>query len=144
MGHDDQSAPTDDDHALVEMDLDECLRRLASQSVGRVAVVIDGLIVVVPVNHRLLRQSGKTWIVFRTKREGVLDRENVHASFEVDDGHDVQRTGWSVLAQGVLLRVDPDAADVRNWFDPVPWTRDDRDRWMVVEPFSITGRRIAV
>lgn len=130
------------DGTLVEMELDECLRRLASQPVGRVAVVNDGLIVVVPVNHRVLQRGTKTWIVFRTKRDGILDRDNVHAAFEVDDGHAVRRTGWSVLAQGILLHLDPDAAEVRKWFDPQPWIRDDRDRWMALEAFAITGRRI--
>jgi hypothetical protein len=129
--------------ALTELDHDECVRRLASTLVGRVAVLVEGLIVVVPVNHRLVVAGGKTWIAFRTKPGGVLDRPGEQAAFEVDAGHAVRHTGWSVLVQGILQRVDPDAAGFRARFDPVPWTRDDRDRWMVLEPFSISGRRIA-
>jgi hypothetical protein len=41
-----------------------------------------------------------------------------------------------------LLRVDPDAADFRARFDPEPWVVSERDRWLTIEPFSITGRRL--
>ena len=30
---------------------------------------------------------------------------------------------------------------VRN-FDPHPWLADERDTWLIVEPFSITGRHL--
>jgi hypothetical protein len=50
--------------------------------------------------------------------------------------------GWSVLARGTLHHVDPDAADFRERFDPHPWIIDERDAWLIVEPFGITGRRL--
>ena len=37
---------------LEELAFDESLRRLRAGSVGRVAVVVDGFPVVLPVNHR--------------------------------------------------------------------------------------------
>jgi hypothetical protein len=49
-----------------------------------------------------------------------------------------------VLAQGILQHVDPDAADFRDRFDPEPWVLDARDRWMAIEPFAISGRRLHV
>ena len=38
--------------------------------------------------------------------------------------------------------VDPDAAGFRERFDPEPWIVADRDAWLIVDPFSITGRRL--
>jgi hypothetical protein len=38
--------------------------------------------------------------------------------------------------------VDPDAADFRERFDPEPWLATERDAWLVIEPFAITGRRL--
>jgi hypothetical protein len=139
---DSDSSAHNDDSGVAELDLDECLRRLGTHVVGRIALVIDGLIVIVPVNYRLVLEGGKTWIAFRTKEQGILDRTNVHAAFEVDEDHPKFHTGWSVLAQGTLHHVDPDAADFRDRHNPASWAGTERDRWMVLEPFSITGRRI--
>jgi hypothetical protein len=58
------------------------------------------------------------------------------------DGFDNSRQeGWSVLVRGTLHRVDPDAADFRERFDP-PWIIAERDVWLIVDPFAITGRRL--
>jgi hypothetical protein len=123
---------------------DECLERLGDESIGRIALVVNELLVVVPVNYRLVQVNGRHWIVFRTELGGLLDRPDTHAAFEIDHTDPERRTGWSVLVQGMVARVDPDSADVRERFDPVPWPRSPRERWMAVEPFSITGRRIAL
>ena len=138
------ASPDTDDSGLSELDYEECIRLLGSRLVGRIALVADNLIVVVPVNYRLVRDGGKTWIAFRTQPGSVLDRNAEHAAFEIDDGNALTRTGWSVLARGMLHRVDPTAADFRERFDPLPWPRSARERWMVLEPFSITGRRIPI
>ena len=127
---------------LDQLDYDECIRRLDGESVGRIALLVNELLVVVPVNYRMVQTDGRTWIVFRTEPDGILDRPDVHAAFEIDDADAAKRTGWSVLVQGMLQRVDPDSADMRERFDPVPWPRSPRDRWMTIEPFSVTGRRI--
>ena len=50
--------------------------------------------------------------------------------------------GWSVLVRGTLHHVDPDAADFRERFNPEPWMTAERDAWLVIEPFSITGRQL--
>jgi hypothetical protein len=44
--------------------------------------------------------------------------------------------------RGTLHHVDPDAADFRTRFDPEPWLTTERDAWLVIEPFAITGRRL--
>jgi hypothetical protein len=63
-------------------------------------------------------------------------------SFEVDGVDPTRRSGWSVLATGTLHRIDTDAADFDTRFDPEPWIADGRDRWLVIHPTRITGRRL--
>jgi nitroimidazol reductase NimA-like FMN-containing flavoprotein (pyridoxamine 5'-phosphate oxidase superfamily) len=130
--------------SLLEIPHDDCLELLKFGSLGRIAVIVDGYPVVVPVNYRLVDISGHTCIVVRTRVGNVLDRDRAPAAFEVDhidvDAHE----GWSVLVQGILQHVDPDAADFRARFDPEPWILDARERWMAIEPFAVSGRRLHV
>jgi nitroimidazol reductase NimA-like FMN-containing flavoprotein (pyridoxamine 5'-phosphate oxidase superfamily) len=127
---------------LDEITHHDCMELLRFGDLGRIAVEIDGGPVIVPVNYRLVEPPGRTWIALRTRPGNLLDRNRVPAGFEIDHVDQVQHEGWSVLVRGTLLRVDPDAAGFRSLFDPRPWVTDERDRWLVIEPFSITGRRL--
>jgi nitroimidazol reductase NimA-like FMN-containing flavoprotein (pyridoxamine 5'-phosphate oxidase superfamily) len=77
---------------------EQCLARLASSTVGRVAVTSRAL-PVVPVNFTLAGNR----IVFRTKRSGMLARacDGAVVGFEVDDLARDGQSGWSVLVVGV-------------------------------------------
>lgn len=130
------------DSALVALSLEECLDLLRGKKVGRIAVLSEGAPVIVPVNYRLVETSAPTWLAVRTTEGNVVDRAPLQVAFEVDDVDDEHKTGWSVLVRGTLHHVDPDAADFRTRFDPEPWVADERDAWLVVAPFSITGRRL--
>jgi hypothetical protein len=44
--------------------------------------------------------------------------------------------------RGTLDHVDPSAADFRQRFDSEPWLGEERDAWLIIEPFAITGRRL--
>lgn len=125
-----------------EMLLDECLMLLRGESVGRVAVVIDEFPVVVPVNYTFVEASGRQWFALRTRPGSTIDRAAVPVALEIDGIDPQGHEGWSVLVRGTLHHVDPDAADFRERFDPEPWLEIGRDAWLVVEPFSITGRRL--
>jgi uncharacterized protein len=128
---------------LEELSQDECLRLLRQSVVGRIAVVIDDFPIVLPINYRLVeREGGVTWIAVRTRPGNVIDRAPVPAAFEIDGIDPSSRQGWSVVARGTLQHVDPDAADFRDRFDPEPWLLAERDSWMVIEPFAISGRRL--
>ena len=123
---------------------DECLQLLRAGSVGRIAVVpdIDEAPIVVPVNYRLVEPGGIRWIALRTRPGNVIERAAKRAAFEIDGIDHVREVGWSVLVRGVLHRIDPDAADFRHRFDPEPWVLTERDRWLAIEPFAISGRRV--
>jgi uncharacterized protein len=130
------------DVLLDELSYEECLCRLRETAVGRMAVVADDLPIVLPVNYRLVEASGRTWLAVRTRTGNVLDRAPVHVAFEIDGIDSVHRSGWSVLVRGILERVDADAADFHARFDPEPWIASERNAWLIVEPFAITGRRL--
>jgi hypothetical protein len=124
-----------------EVGYQECLSLLRESSVGRVAVVDHGFPVVLPVNFRLVEFATRVWITIRTRPGNVIERAGSEAAFEVDAFDTTHTVGWSVLARGYLEHVDRDAAAFTEAFDPQPWL-DDREAWLVIEPFAITGRRV--
>jgi nitroimidazol reductase NimA-like FMN-containing flavoprotein (pyridoxamine 5'-phosphate oxidase superfamily) len=118
-----------------------CLARLRSHTIGRVAFVADdGVPLAIPVNYRLVESSGRTWIAIRTRPGNVLDRAETFVAFEIDEIDQLHREGWSVVARGTLHHISPDVAAFRERFDPDPWLVDERDAWLIIEPFGITGR----
>jgi nitroimidazol reductase NimA-like FMN-containing flavoprotein (pyridoxamine 5'-phosphate oxidase superfamily) len=133
---------SDNDAHLEELTHDECLELLRAGTVGRIAFDVDDFPVILPVNYRLMETSGRVWIAFRTRPGNVVARARARVAFQIDAIDQVQHQGWSVLARGTLHPVDPDAADFRERFDPHPWITEDRDSWLVIDPFAITGRRL--
>ncbi|MGQ0433823.1 MAG: pyridoxamine 5'-phosphate oxidase family protein [Microthrixaceae bacterium] len=132
---------------LDNISLDECQALLRSNRVGRIAVVVDEFPVVLPVNYRIVETTGRetsarTWVALRTRPGNVIDRAPMNVAFEIDGIDAPRREGWSVLVRGTLHHVDPDAADYRDRFDPEPWLITEREAWLVIEPFAISGRRL--
>jgi len=130
------------DAELETLSLDDCLAMLRSHGIGRVAVVDNDFPVILPVNYRLVETSGKSWIALRTRPGNVLDRAAMPVAFEIDHFDISAQEGWSVLARGTLHHVNPVAGGFGERFDPGPWFDDERDAWLIIEPFSITGRRL--
>jgi uncharacterized protein len=127
---------------LEELSYENCMSLLRQGMVGRIAVVVDQFPVVLPVNYRLVETSGPTWIAIRTRPGNVLDRASMHVALEIDGIDPAHQQGWSVLVRGTLHHVDADVADFRERFNPEPWMTAERDAWLVIEPFSITGREL--
>lgn len=126
--------------ALQEIGQGECMELLATQVVGRVAVVVAGRASVFPVNYVLDRGH----IVFRTDEGTKLDaaRTGATVTFEVDRSDPLYHTGWSVMASGPLEAVtDPeDLGRVRGL--PVRAWGGLGDHWVRMPIASISGRRI--
>lgn len=125
---------------VFELEYRECLDLLRAERIGRIGIVVDDQPIVLPVNYRLVETSALTWIAIRTRPGNVLDHPGTNVAFEIDGVDRARRHGWSVLVRGRLEAVDPDAAEFRERFDPHPWITEDRDSWLVIEPFVITGR----
>jgi len=124
---------------------DECLELLRQGSVGRIGIVVDDAPIILPINYRLVEASGMTparWIAIRTRPGNVIERAGLLVAFEIDGIDPYRKQGWSVLVRGTLHHVDPDAADFRQRFDSTPWILAERDAWLVIDPFAVTGRRL--
>jgi nitroimidazol reductase NimA-like FMN-containing flavoprotein (pyridoxamine 5'-phosphate oxidase superfamily) len=118
----------------------ECVELLATQVVGRIAVVVDGRASVFPVNYVLDRGH----IVFRTDEGTKLDaaRAGATVTFEVDQSDPIYHTGWSVMAIGPLEAVtDPDDLGRVRGLPVRAWGRRGH-YWVRMPIASISGRRI--
>jgi nitroimidazol reductase NimA-like FMN-containing flavoprotein (pyridoxamine 5'-phosphate oxidase superfamily) len=131
-----------DQTSLESLEYEECVNQLRVGSVGRIAVIEHGFPVVLPVNYRLVETTGPPWVAIRTRPGNVLDQRSAPVAFEIDNIDPTYQRGWSVLVRGTLHHVNPDSADFRERFDPQPWLAQDRDAWLIIEPFAITGRRL--
>ena len=129
------------DHTgLRVMGIDECLERVASVPVGRLAFLLDGDITVLPVAHTL---DGVD-ICFRTagdsKIQAAVDHDRV--TYEVDEFDAARRTGWSVVVQGNAVVADDDDARALQDGSGRHWVPDEGLVWIRVRTQSITGREL--
>jgi CBS domain-containing protein len=136
------AGPTDR-RGLLVLDTDECLRRLRSAPVGRLAFVHNGDPIVLPVNHGLDGMK----VVFRTTWGSKLEVAQAAgtAAFEVDGVDESTRTGWSVLVRGTIAPAY-EASDVERYdaLGVPAWVAPDLDTvWVALRPHEITGRQIA-
>ena len=95
-----------DRNGLEVLDRDECLRLLASATLGRIGFTSGALPTVLPVNFDL---DGER-ILVRTGRGSKLDAalRDAVVAFEVDDFDPICHSGWSVAVTGVATEVsDP-------------------------------------
>jgi nitroimidazol reductase NimA-like FMN-containing flavoprotein (pyridoxamine 5'-phosphate oxidase superfamily) len=125
-----------------ELSGEECKALLAETCVGRLAGVADGKPFVVPVNY----VYDGDCVVFRTDPGTKLAGAGFgRVAFEIDGLDQSQRTGWSVIVDGVATEIT-DALDrhskaVRE-LDLKPWAPGQRGHWVAIEAGSITGRRL--
>jgi nitroimidazol reductase NimA-like FMN-containing flavoprotein (pyridoxamine 5'-phosphate oxidase superfamily) len=129
------------DAMLDELSRAECIELLASCPVGRIGAVVDGAPLVLPVNYRWIPDERTPYIAIRTRPDNVIDRAGPAVAFEIDGVDAYHHTGWSVLVRGALHHV-MNPALAREVLDPHPWLQADRDSWLVIEPETITGRRL--
>jgi nitroimidazol reductase NimA-like FMN-containing flavoprotein (pyridoxamine 5'-phosphate oxidase superfamily) len=130
------------DVLLEELPVEQCLALLRSQTVGRIAVIDNDFPIVLPVNYRVVDTTGPAWIAIRTRPGNVIDRAPIPVAFEIDRTDVTEHEGWSVLVRGTLHHIRPDTGGFAERFDPQPWMERDRDAWLIIEPFAITGRRL--
>jgi uncharacterized protein len=132
-----------DPGALEEIGPAECWQLVASQPVGRVAVIVGHHPLVFPVNYAV---EDKT-ILYRTgvgTKLWSVHRSNV--TFEVDMIDIAHRSGWSVMVMGVAqeMSIDRNRQDISRaeLGGASPWAPGDRDHFIRIVADQITGRRI--
>jgi nitroimidazol reductase NimA-like FMN-containing flavoprotein (pyridoxamine 5'-phosphate oxidase superfamily) len=109
-----------DRSGLVILTRPECVELLKTASVGRIALSVGALPVVLPVNFGMLDDD----IVLRTVPGSRLEAaaRNAVVAFEVDRLEEPERDGWSVLVQGLASEIaDPDEVDRARRVPLPPW-----------------------
>ena len=106
---------------LEELDLPTCLRLLAENFVGRIAVIADDYPIVLPVNYRLVASSEANWLAVRTRPGSVLDRGPLPVAFEID------AIDPAITKVGRCSCADTCSA----WIPTQPTSRFDPEPWLV-------------
>jgi len=126
---------------LRDLDAEECYQFLATQTVGRLGVVIEHYPEVLPVNYALDHQV----IVFRSHAGPKLHAaHHANVSFQVDAVDQIRRLGWSVLVRGMAEVIDESRDPVRaarsHAAGAEPWIAGDQPHLVRVIPAGVTGR----
>ncbi len=121
----------------------QCTAKLAGGCVGRVGMMVDGRIHVLPVNYSA-DATGE--ILYRTEDESLLARVGGQSVvFEVDGYDEEHKTGWSVCVHGsaheVMVPRGPSASRLIERA-VVSWAPSPRDRWFAIKPEELTGRQL--
>jgi uncharacterized protein len=129
--------------ALFDIHPEDCADLLASATLGRLAVVVDGRPEIFPVNHLYDRDSGS--VIFPadigTDLHAVLSSSWV--AFEADGVAADGSRGWSVLVVGRAEEiVDGDLIAELSTEQERLWRTGATARWIRVVPSKVTGRRI--
>jgi nitroimidazol reductase NimA-like FMN-containing flavoprotein (pyridoxamine 5'-phosphate oxidase superfamily) len=119
----------------------ECERLLAAGAIGRVATVVRGEPVILPVNYQYVNGC----VVFRSasgEKTGAASMRQP-MSFEIDEWDLHAKAGWSVLIKGFGDLMADDHPMALAAVTLRPWaTATERDIWMRIVPNEITGRRV--
>ena len=121
--------------------LGDCFQLLQLASVGRIGFLCGGEVLILPVNFLVDGQD----VVFRAYVGSKLSKIEVghYACFEADSYDAATKSGWSVVARG-LVEKESEASFAR--LDDCGmefWGETAQERlWMRIRPTSITGRRI--
>jgi nitroimidazol reductase NimA-like FMN-containing flavoprotein (pyridoxamine 5'-phosphate oxidase superfamily) len=127
---------------IESLDRAECLRLLAAEVVGRVAVTDWNTPIIFPVIYVLDGEA----IVFRSDagtKQSQGPRRQV--SFEIDAFDRTNHEGWSVIVVGSLEEVTPDGSGTLERIRALPiepWARGEKAHFMRILPRRITGRRV--
>jgi uncharacterized protein len=127
---------------LQVLDVDECMRRLTNHRprIGRVAILDDGVPIVLPVNYVFTEGT----VIFRTNPGSKLAAAVRHqvASFEIDEVDETWHQGWSVLVTGRLAEVFDNVEIARLEALPLrPWA-GDKATFVRLHPGRISGRSL--
>jgi nitroimidazol reductase NimA-like FMN-containing flavoprotein (pyridoxamine 5'-phosphate oxidase superfamily) len=131
-----------DEAGLEPIGEQECLELLATQSVGRLAVVHNGQPLVVPATYVLDQRT----VACRTVLDVIGDSATLgKIAFQVDSVDPELKAGWSVLVTGVGENIT-DALD--SWSDhlmsrtrQLPWATGSNETWVAIAGPAFQGIR---
>ena len=119
---------------------DDCWRQLRGHALGRLAIVVNGVPRVYPMNYA----TGDGAIVFRTEPGTKLSQgPGTMACFELDGYDPREAIGWSVMATGLLhdITADPEPRSERlRGLAVMPAAPGTRAHWLSLEVSEVSGR----
>ena len=125
-----------------DMSRTDALDRLQRHGfVGRIAFIVDGRPMIMPVNYLADRDA----LVFCTGEGTKLStlRAGVSVAFEVDDSRPVDRSGWSVVIEGTASEItDPAELELLRRGPLKSWAVRPSAHWIRVTYEHVSGRRI--
>ncbi|HEX7165541.1 MAG TPA: pyridoxamine 5'-phosphate oxidase family protein [Acidimicrobiales bacterium] len=130
-----------DRNGLEVLSRQECLRLLASRSIGRIAVTSQALPVILPVNFLI---DGDR-ILIRTTPGTKLYSATAGAvvGFEVDDFEGLGHSGWSVSVTGLASVVTDEHELARIGRLPLArWARSGDEHVIAITTEIVSGRRL--
>lgn len=122
---------------------EDCLALLETVPIGRIAVTVDALPVVLPVNFAVADGCIFISTAPGTKLQAATRRSVV--AFEVDAIDPLYHAGWSVLVTGTAQEVaDPEEIDRAHRLPLRAWgLGEDADtHYVKIEPTLVSGRRL--
>ena len=131
-----------DRNGLEILDRAECLRLLGGEALGRIAVSIGALPVILPVNflldgERILIRTGDGTKLDAATRDAVV-------AFEVDQVDPFSHSGWSVCVTGRSSELREERDLVRARQLPLPhWASNDVGHFVAVSLDLVSGRRLS-
>ncbi|MGA2528804.1 MAG: pyridoxamine 5'-phosphate oxidase family protein [Acidimicrobiales bacterium] len=125
-----------------DIERNDCLELLRSESVGRVALTARALPVVLPVNFAMLDGD----IVWRSAQGTKINDASAGfvVAFEVDSYEQDRKQGWSVMVQGLAhVITDGEQLDRARELPLEPWALEgEADRYVRLVPNIVTGMRV--
>ncbi len=120
----------------------ECWARLRTAPMGRIALSVGALPVILPIFFRVVDRS----VVFRSSPGSKLAvaTSEVVVAVEVDGFEPGTTEGWSVMVQGVAHEVtEPSEIPRLDALDlPAVSMTDDEQHYVAIDVATITGRRL--
>jgi nitroimidazol reductase NimA-like FMN-containing flavoprotein (pyridoxamine 5'-phosphate oxidase superfamily) len=130
-----------DRNGLALLDASECRSLLGASGIGRLALSVHALPVVLPVNFMLMADG----ILIRTGAGSKFEQACDHAvvGFEIDGYDPLSHSGWSVLVQGHarVLQTPAELAEAHQ-AGLTPWGNPTADTFVKVSLDIVTGRRL--
>ena len=124
------------------LELAACWSMLRHESVGRIAYVVEGLPMIVPVNFAVIQDR----IVFRSDPGDKLSWVPQRNICIEADGSDDSNHVWSVIAHGlardVTTALNAEYEEMRRTLVPTFAPLTD-PHWIAIDVESISGRRLS-
>lgn len=129
--------------AIRDLGAEECLERMASAHIGRIAISHSALPSIIPVNFALIDRFVYFGAMSRSILAAATERSVV--AFQTDSYDIDTRSGWTVVGVGSASWVIEDREiDAVRSHVPVPWTIGHLPEHLIkVELDSVSGHAVA-